>query len=255
MPTFEIPAAFNRSAPSLRDAEAAEASAVFLIHYACESIGVADLADREVLDVGCGTKFTQAFLNHRIPIKAYVGVDVYREMIQFLRENVSDSRFEYSHINVRNELYNPDAPAMTEATDLGVGPRTFDIIWLFSVFTHLAPHDYRMMLKLLRRYVRSDGRLFFTVFIDELSEGGYGFTDKMNLALKSADPSEWVDGIDGEPQREVKPFVDVFPDQPLRCALYSRRHAFELFDDTGWTPLALLPPNPYAQHQFVCAPN
>jgi SAM-dependent methyltransferase len=255
MPTFEIPAAFNRSAAHLRDADAAEASAVFLIRHTCESLGVSDLADREVLDVGCGTKFTQAFLNHRIPIQKYVGVDVFREMITFLRENVADPRFEYSHVDVRNELYNPDAPPMSENTDLGIGTQTFDIIWLFSVFTHLAPRDYRAMLKLLRRYIRPDGRLFFTVFIDELTADGFGFTDKMNRALQAADSNAWLDRVDGDARREVKPFLDVYPDQPLRCALYSRNHAFELIEGTGWTPLALLPPNQYAQHQFVCAPD
>jgi SAM-dependent methyltransferase len=109
MSTFQIPAEFNRSASSLRDAKAAEESALFLIRHACESLGLVDLADCEVLDVGCGTKFTHAFLNHDIPVKRYVGVDVYREMIDFLRANVTDPRFEYHHVNVRNELYNPDA--------------------------------------------------------------------------------------------------------------------------------------------------
>jgi SAM-dependent methyltransferase len=254
MSTFQIPAEFNRSATSLRDADAAEASAVFLIRHASESIGAPDLGDREVLDVGCGTKFTHAFLKHDIPVKHYAGVDVYREMIDFLREHVTDPRFEYHHVNVRNELYNPTAPPMTESTDLGVGTRTFDVIWLFSVFTHLNPRDYRVMLKLLRRYARPDARLFFTVFIDELTEGGYGFIDKLNAALGSANPASWADAAGPAPERVVQPFVDVYPDQPLRVALYSREHAFELMDGTGWAPLVLLPPNQYAQHQFVCAP-
>ena len=106
---LEIPREFNRSASPLRDPAAAEESAVFLIRHACDVLGVPDLSGLEVLDAGCGTKFTQAFLNHGIPVKAYVGVDVYADLIEFLQENVADPRFDYHHIDVRNELYNPDA--------------------------------------------------------------------------------------------------------------------------------------------------
>ena len=78
-------------------------------------------------------------------------------------------------------------PPMTERTDLGVGDRTFDVIWLFSVFTHLAPHDYVTMLRLLRRYIRPDGRLIYTLFIDELTDGGHGFIDRVERGLHAAD--------------------------------------------------------------------
>lgn len=253
---LEIPREFNRSAWPLRESDAAEDSAVFLIRYVCDVLGVPDLSGHEVLDVGCGTKFTQAFLNHGLPIKAYIGVDVHVDLITFLQSKVLDPRFEYHHIDVRNELYNPDAPAMTPDTDLGVGDRVFDLIWLFSVFTHLAPHDYHTMLRLLRRYIRPAGRLIFTLFIDELTDGGHGAIDHMSRAARARRHGT----SPGQPPRPVrpravKPFVDLYPDQPLRCALYSRDYAHELINDTGWKPLELLPPNQFAQHQFVCAPG
>jgi SAM-dependent methyltransferase len=254
MPTLAIPGRFNRSTTALRDPVAAEESALFLIRYLCQTLGVADLSGHEVLDVGCGTKFTQAFINHGLPIKGYVGVDVYADMIAFLRENVADPCFEYHHVDVRNEAYNPDAPPMTADTDLGLGDRTFDLIWLFSVFTHLAPPDYQTMLRLLRRYVRHDGRLVYTLFIDELTDGGYGYIDQMERALRAADIEGAIDRNRAAWVREVKPFVDVDPEHPLRWALYSREYAYELIEGTGWTPLELLPPNEFAQHHFICAP-
>jgi SAM-dependent methyltransferase len=249
MATLEIPQKFNRA--KHKRPELAVGGAAFLIRHVCETLGRTDLSDQEILDVGCGTRFTQAFLDRGLPVKSYVGVDVYREMIDFLRENVSNPRFEYHHIDVRNALYNPDAPPMTERTDLGVGDRTFDVVWLFSVFTHLAPHDYTTMLRLLRRYIRPDGRLVYTLFVDELTEGGHGFIDRVECGLRG------VGGLDTDAanrQRVVEPFVDVYPDQPLLCALYSREHAHELIEGTGWAPIDLLPPNEFAQHQFVCAP-
>lgn len=249
MPTLDVPMRFHRGA--LKDRDATMESAVFLLGYMCDKLGLPDLSQQDVLDVGCGTKFTQALLEHGLPIKSYVGVDVYREMIAFLRENVSDPRFEYHHIDVHNDLYNPGAPTMTEHTDLGVGDRTFDVICLFSVFTHQAPDDYVTMLRLLRRYVRPNGRLFYTLFVDELTEGGHGFIDRVERGLRGRDEGRLP--VEGQ-QREVKPFVDVYPDKPLLCAMYSREYAHELIEGTGWRPLELLPPNEYAQHHFVCAP-
>ena len=249
MPTLDVPEMFRRAAH--KDADTTWASGVYLLRYICERLGLADLSDQDVLDVGCGTKFTKALLDNEMPIKSYVGTDVYKEMIDFLRENVADPRFEYHHVDVRNELYNPDAPAMTEDTDLGVGDRTFDLITLFSVFTHLAPHDYKTMLRLLRPYVRPSGRLIYPLFVDELTDGGYGYIDQVARSLGHSDGPTPEGAIY---EREVKPFVDVVPDQPLLVAMYSREYAHELIEDTGWIPVELLPPNRFAQHHFICAP-
>jgi SAM-dependent methyltransferase len=249
MATLDIPQRFNRAKHKRHDA--AVHGAAFLIRHVCDTLGLADLSDQEVLDVGCGTRFTEAILEQELAIGRYVGVDVYREMIDFLRENVSDPRFEFHHIDVHNALYNPDAPPMTEAAELGIGDRTFDIIWLFSVFTHLDPGDYATMLRVLRRYIRPNGRLVFTLFVDELTEGGHGFIDRVSSGLREGAPD--IGAVNRE--RRARPFVDVYPDQPLLCALYSREHAFELIDGTGWRPVELLPPNDFAQHHFVCVPE
>ena len=249
MATLEIPHRFERG--KHKHPENAVGHAVFLIRHVCEALGFTDLSDCDVLDVGCGTRFTRAFLEHGLPVGSYVGVDVDREMIEFMRERVSDPRFEFHHIDVRNARYNPDAPLMTEGTDLGVGGRTFDVIWLFSVFTHLAPDDYATMLRLLRRYVRPEGRLVYTLFIDELTAGGHGFIDRVERGLR---PVGGLDIVAANRERAVVPFIDLYPDEPLLCALYSREHAYELIEGTGWTPVDLLPPNEFAQHQFICAP-
>jgi SAM-dependent methyltransferase len=246
MATLEVPQRLNRARH--KRPEEAVAGAAFLIRHVCDTLGLADLSNHDVLDVGCGTRFTEAFLERGLPIKSYVGVDVYGEMIEFLSANVTDGR----HIDVRNERYNPGAPPMTEQADLGLGEQTFDIIWLFSVFTHLAPHDYTTMLRLLRRYIRPDGHLLYTLFIDELTGAGHGFIDHVERGLRTANGTD-SPGPPGE--RHAKPFVDVYPDQPLLCALYSREHAVELIEGTGWRPVELLPPNEHAQHHFVCVPE
>lgn len=246
-----IPPRLRRSA--ITEEEATVVGAVALLEQLCALVGVDDLSRCDLLDVGCGVKFTQAILNHDIPIRSYTGVDVYGEMIEFLRANVHDPRFEYHHVDVRNELYNPDAPPMTAESDLGVADRNFDVICLYSVFTHLSPADYVTMLKILRRYIRPEGRLVYTLFVDELTDGGHGLTDFFQRTL-SREGSDQPSAEVAAAVRQVVPFRDVDPSRPLTYALYSREHAYELIDGTGWEPLQLVPPTEHAQHVFVCRP-
>jgi SAM-dependent methyltransferase len=246
-----IPARLRRSA--ITDEKATITGAAALLEQLCDLVGVEDLSQCDVLDVGCGVKFTQAILNHGIPIKSYTGVDVYREMIDFLRSNVDNPRFEYHHVDVRNDLYSPDGPPMTVGTDLGLGDRTFDVICLYSVFTHLPPSDYVTMLKLVRRHSRPDGRLVYTLFIDELTERGHGLMDSLQRTL-SQGRNDHAPNAAADAKRQVLPFRDLDPNRPLMYALYSREHAQELIEGTGWEPLRLVPPTEHAQHVFVCRP-
>ncbi len=73
-----------------------------------QALGLETLADSRVLDMGCGTKFTQAILEYDIPLGEYIGVDVYEEMIDFLGKCTNDPRFSFFHIDSHNDMYNTD---------------------------------------------------------------------------------------------------------------------------------------------------
>jgi SAM-dependent methyltransferase len=173
-------------------------------------------------------------------------------MIDFLQSSVDDERFEFHHVDLHNELYNPGGERLTASTRLPVAREAFDLICLFSVFTHLAPDDFNAMLHVLREHVRPDGHLFFSLFVNEETEGGHGFVDSMVRAVR--DRPELV-----ERRRttgtETPRFRDVFPAHPLRVALYSEDYARELMEGTGWRPVKLLPPDRYIQHSFLCVPD
>lgn len=215
-------------------------AAVWMIGHLCEHIGVRDLGDLDVLDFGCGVRFTQAFLNRGVPIKQYVGVDVSRNVIDFLRSNVADPRFAFFHLDAQNDLYNPAGQPLATMTLPELEGRQFDVICLFSVFTHLAPDDYVAMLKLLRRFVRPGGRLFYTLFVNERTDSGYGYADQHSTPALTGD--------------DAPDFEDADPGKPLMFALYSRRHAVQLLEGTGWELLSLSPPNATMQHHILCAP-
>jgi SAM-dependent methyltransferase len=251
-----VPAKFVRGA--FPDHDESVRSAVWLIRHLSAHAGLEDLGDTDVLDFGCGVKLTEGLLNYSLPIGRYVGFDVYRDMISFLKAHVADDRFEYFHVDIHNALYNPGGEPLWPGVALPIDGRTFDLIVLLSVFTHLAPSDYRNMLLLLRRYAKRDTRLIYSLYIDQLTQGGHGLMDAWSRALDQLHGEladvvrDHVDATTGG--RRVEPFKDLDTSRPLRWAVYSESYARELAEATGWKVLSLSPPDVYIQHHFVCTP-
>ena len=248
MRILEVPPALRRG--GLRgDEQKYVHSGRMLIDLLCRRLGVADLGAQRMLDMGCGTKLVQAFLAHDLPVGAYVGIDVYREMIDFLAQEVRDPRFSFHHMDSHNAMYNPGGRPLGPDTALPVEPGSFDLICLFSVFTHLEPHDYVAMLKLLRPCIRPGGTLLFSLFVNELTPGGHGLIDGVQRNL---DPEQRA--RQAAAPVPVPDFVDAGPGT-LQWALYSRQHALALIEGTGWRVESLNDPEEYIQHYFVCRPE
>ncbi len=215
---FDVPTRFRRGALT-KDQKAGVDSAVAMINLTARQLGVPDLSRTSVLDIGCGTKFTQAFYGRKIPVKRYHGVDVDPEMIDFLSSEVKDEQFSYKHIDVYNARYYVAGKRLSADTDIGAEGETFDLICLFSVFTHLDPPDFQAMLELTRRYIAPSGTLVFTSFID----------DKIPEDFKDNDP-----------------------EQPLYMALYRESAVRKFARAAGWSIKKIVLPG--AQHWVVCNP-
>ena len=245
------------TAEDLRNEERSVDTAVWLIDHMCGHLDVFDLGGLDVLDFGCGVRFAQAIVNRQLPVERYVGVDVYREMIGFLSANVTDARLEFAHLDAHNALYNAHGLPFDDVTDTLSIAGQFDVICMFSVVTHLAPNDYVSVLRLLRRFVKPTGRLFFTLFIDEETAGGHGLIDNFDRALRqSTDPS-----VQQEVSRRVDAatgpapgFRDLDPKRPLLYALYTREFALECIEGSGWAVAEVSPPDLHLQHHIVCRP-
>lgn len=221
MPKLVVPERFQRNSSKVRTIDPEETGAA-LISLACERLGLRDLAASDVLDVGCGVRFTQTILNRGLPLRSYTGVDVDRDLMDWMRKEVRDPRFRFAAWDVRNPMYNKRAAPMTRDSKLPVAG-DFDVIWLFSVFTHMPPADSDAMLAILRRHVRPTGRLFFSCFIDDA----------------------------------VGTFADRTPERPALHATYAERTMRDLLAKNGWEALALHPKDDarFIQHHFVCAPK
>ena len=216
---FDVPQHFRRGA-GRQNQRASVDSAVDIIGTVAKEIGVPDLADTRVLDIGCGVRFTQVLYGRNIPVKRYHGVELDRGMIKFLESNVKDKRFSYRHISVYHEMYCRKGSLLTPDVDIGAAGQEFDLISLFSVFTHLAPRDFQAMLALTRKYIARDGHLIFTSFIDETIEGE---------------------------------FMDFVPGRPLLRAHYREEVIRKYASATNWSVNRIFRP-PKQQHWVVCRP-
>ena len=228
---------------SLRQDETeAERSALALLPVLARALGRQDLDGVHVLDIGCGVKFTQALVNHRLPVGSYTGIDVSAPVVDFLRSSVDDPRFSFHHVDFHNARYNPGGVKMTPGTILPVGRTDFDVICGFSLVTHLAPDDTESILAITARYAHERTRLVFTAFLDVHTEAGHGLVDQYSRALGG-------DISTGEPYR------DYVAGDVLRAALYSEDHLRTLIGRSPWELVSIQDPTPYAQHLLTLRPK
>lgn len=197
---LELPKHLQINSPKVKRA-GYEESAEKIFGLVLDRLGWRSFADKDILDVGCGSRFTLAIINRQVPIKSYTGIEINKQIVDFFKHEVEaeDSRFHYAHWNVHNDMYNTDGIPMTQFTELPV-PGDFDLIWLFSVFTHLNPDDALALLKLMRAKIRPQGKLFFTTHTN----------------------------------RNIKNFEDKIEDKPLLRAFYHPDYLASLVQQAGW---------------------
>ena len=217
-----------------RDSDEFKRAGVFALDLLCEAIGRPDLDGVELLDVGCGTKLTKTLLEREQPIGHYTGVDVGAEVIDWLTDTVDDPRFDFAHLDAENEMYNPDGAPLESFENLPVGERRYDLICLFSVFTHLNPKDFETLLRLLHAHAKPEATLLFSLYLTAPDGSGI-----------------YLGPNDSPPGAR---FVDELPDRPLAVARFDEDYALELIEASGWKLQSLNPPSRFIQHYVIARP-
>jgi ubiquinone/menaquinone biosynthesis C-methylase UbiE len=106
--------------------------------------------ESRVLDVGCGTGcLTGALLDYLSPRGLYYGTDIGAEPVAFCRKKYGRPNFFF----LKNEM-----------TRIPIQGQQFDVIVLFSVFTHLYPAEIGAMLADLERLLAPGGVLLADAF-------------------------------------------------------------------------------------------
>jgi SAM-dependent methyltransferase len=123
--------------------------------------------DSRLLDIGCGCgQMAQELAGVLSERGAYEGWDINREAIDWCIAHISsnDPRCTFQHLNVGNRLYQPTA-AGDAATLRFDTSRTFDVILLKSVFTHLLNDQMQNYLRQLPGLLASGGKALVTCFL------------------------------------------------------------------------------------------
>ena len=126
--------------------------------------------EKSLLDLGCGYgRLPIGILNRIGAIRYYQGVDVNKEAISWCRKYIErdNPSFKFLHTNVSSARYNPDGEPVSTAFLLPFPDQSFDIIYLFSVFSHMEVEDVKVYLKEFERLLAPSGHIFFTGFVEE----------------------------------------------------------------------------------------
>ena len=178
--------------------------------------------DERVLDIGCGCGQMALHLEKCLDENgSYVGVDIHRPSIRWCQKNISRRRsnFQFAHIDVRNLAYNPNATHRAETYQFPFDDRSFDLILLKSVFTHMRPPEVSNYLREVSRLLKSNGRCLATFFL--LNEG------QASLASQGANAVEFKYG-EGVWRYRLE-------QSPESAVAYDENYVMELLEENGLT--------------------
>ncbi len=164
-----LPAPHLRSAgPEFKD------DAYFLNSARAEATRLVDdlglTAESRVLEIGCGAgRLPIGLLGSDVAVHEYWGVDVREDVVRWCQRYITarNPSFHFVHVDAQNARYDPDGRAIGKDFRLPVESASFDVIYLYSVFSHMLSDDVRAYLAEFDRLLAPDGRVFFTGFVED----------------------------------------------------------------------------------------
>ena len=120
----------------------------------------------DILDVGSGMGRTAVALTEYLNESgSYQGIDVVERAVAWCSRHITERfpNFRFRHISVANDLYNKDTLSAASYI-FPFKDQQFDLVSLFSVFTHMQPEELENYLSQIWRVLRSGGKCIFTVF-------------------------------------------------------------------------------------------
>jgi len=113
-----------------------------------------------VLDIGCGIgRKTLPLLGYLNDEALYVGMDIDRRGIDWLLRNVTSQsqRFVFFQLDIYSKFYNPKGALIPGRLVLPFPDNSFDVVALWSVFTHMYPDDIAHYLSEIARVLKPSG--------------------------------------------------------------------------------------------------
>lgn len=121
-----------------------------------------------VLDVGCGigrmARPLTTYLNGK---GSYEGFDIVPTGIDWCRKNITPRypNFHFQLADIWNDFYHPGGRHRARGYRFPFASRSFDFLYLTSVFTHMLPRDLENYLSEAARVLKPGGRCLITFFL------------------------------------------------------------------------------------------
>lgn len=122
-----------------------------------------------ILDIGCGQGRLPIGILKVIGELTYTGLDVDKPAIAWCKRYIENRHpsFKFHHLDIYNERYHKKGMPLSAEFKFGLADRSVDIVYLFSVFSHMLEKDMRIYLADFIRVLDKDGKVFFTAFVEE----------------------------------------------------------------------------------------
>lgn len=123
-----------------------------------------------ILDIGCGyARLPIGIIATLGDVALYQGLDVDAGAIAWGKRYLTPQHphFLFQQIDVSNSRYNPNGRRLAPGFRFPLADASFDIVFLFSVFSHMVTEDVNIYLEEIRRVLRPGGGVFLTAFVEE----------------------------------------------------------------------------------------
>jgi SAM-dependent methyltransferase len=140
-------------------------------------------ASSAILDVGCGVgRLAIGLLAEFGELSHYTGVDVAEPSVRWCQKHIEAHHegTKFIHLDVANARYSRRGKPIDKSFRLPFANASADVIYLYSVFSHMETEDVASYLQEFARLLTPTGGIFLTAFVEDdvedmaVNPDGYG---------------------------------------------------------------------------------
>jgi SAM-dependent methyltransferase len=122
-----------------------------------------------VVDVGCGLGRLATGMLVEFGDVEYLGLDVDKYFVEWCKQNIEayHPTYRFIHLDVVNELYNPEGTVDGDRIHLPVESASADIVYMWGVFTNMGPEQVEIYASEISRIAREGAACFLTAFVED----------------------------------------------------------------------------------------
>lgn len=121
----------------------------------------------DIVEIGCGVGRDAMTLTQKMKAGTkYNGIDVIEESIEWAIDNISKNHemYKFHWFDVKDMQHNPNGEGRQIDYEIPVADNSVDLIFLYSVFTHMDPDYIKYYANEFARILRKGGRVFSSMF-------------------------------------------------------------------------------------------